>query len=462
VSLRKPLETGSHDLPVSAALAAFMLERWAEPSRREPRAVAPPELCARRRARLSALVPDARLVVPAGRPALRGNGQEHPYRPASDYVYLTGERSSEGVLVLEPDGAATLYLRPPSGRDTDEFFRDYHYGELWVGPRPALDELEELLGVRCRPLGELADALDGAADTRVERGVDREVDALVPPGDDDYPDGELKAVLSELRLVKDDWEVAQIEEAVAASVRGYEDVARAIRSARSERELEAAFVRRARLEGNDVAFPPIVAAGAHATILHWRENDGPLRHEEVVLVDAGVESHTLYAADLTRTLPLGGRYGDVQRRMLDLVNDAHEAGLAAIAPGRPFRDFHHAVADAMSAGLDDWGLLDDRSFHRRYTICSPGHMLGLDVHDCLAARADTYLDGVLAEGMVLTVEPGLYFQADDLTLPEELRGIGVRVEDDVVVTSTGCRNLSESLPRRPGDVEAWLESLGAG
>jgi Xaa-Pro aminopeptidase len=471
---RRPLETGSHDLPVSAALGAFMREAWAAPEAFELRALAPPERCADRRERLSGLIPDARLVVPAGRAALRGNGQEHAHRAASDYVYLSGDGSPEGVLVLEPDGEAVLYLRSPSGRESDEFFHDHQYGELWVGRRPALEEVEELLGVRCRALAELAAALDGAVETRVSRGVDPEVDALVPAGEDPFPDGELKAVLSELRLVKDDWEIEQMEAAVAATISGFEDVVRAIPQALAaggERELEAVFSRRARLDGNGVAFDPIVAGGAHATILHWRGNDARLRNGELLLLDAGVESRTLYAGDLTRTLPLGGRFTDVQRRMLELVNDAHEAALGAVAAGRPFRDFHRAAAEVMAEGLADWGVLrvsatealrDDCGFYRRYTLCTPGHMLGLDVHDCAAARAGAYLDGVLEPGMVLTVEPGLYFQLDDLTLPDELRGIGVRVEDDVVVTATGCRNLSQRLPRRAAHVEAWIEALRDG
>jgi Xaa-Pro aminopeptidase len=468
---RGALETGSHDLPVSAALGSFMRDAWAPPGAFGLRPLAPPERCAARRARLSELIPGARLVVPAGRPTRRGNGQEHPFRPGSDYVYLSGDGSAGGVLVLDPGGEATLYLRPPSGRETDEFFQDYHHGELWVGRRPRLEEVEDLLGLRCRPLAELGASLEDAAEARVWRGLDQDVDALVRPDGDPYPDGELKAVLSELRLVKDEWEVAQLEEAVTATIRGFEDIARAIPQALAgggERELETAFTRRARIDGNDVAFDPIVAGGAHATILHWTRNDGPLRDGELVLVDAGVESRTLYAGDLTRTLPIRGRFDAVQRSMLEVVVQAQQASFAAIAPGRSFRDFRRAADEVLARGLEDLGVLsvpavealgDDCGFYRRYTLCAPGHMLGLDVHDCAAARAETYLDGVLAPGMVLTVEPGLYFQPDDLTLPEELRGIGVRVEDDVVVTESGCRNLSGALPRRADELESWITAL---
>jgi Xaa-Pro aminopeptidase len=372
------------------------------------------------------------------------------------------------VLVLTPDGeghVATVYLEPPFGRGDLSFFNDYLRGDFWVGGRPSLGEVEEALGVAARPLDELRNDLQADVQTRVVRRIDPNLDALLEASDP-YPDRELVAALSELRLVKDAWEVEQIEAAVAATVRGFEDVARALPGCvgeRGERCAEAAFLGRARRDGNDSAFNPIAAAGPHATTLHWTRNDGPLLDGDLLLLDAGVESETLYAADLTRTYPIGGVFSAVQRRMLELVNAAHDAALEAVAPGRPFRDFHRAVAAVMADGLADWGLVpegaEEDDLHRRFTICGPGHMLGLDVHDCANARAATYLDGVLEPGNVLTVEPGLYFQADDLLLPEELRGIGVRVEDDVVVTKTGCRNLSEELPRRADGVEEWLAKL---
>jgi Xaa-Pro aminopeptidase len=401
--------------------------------------------------------------VPAGRPARRGNGQELRFRAESDYVYLTGDATPGGVLVVEPDGEAALYLDPPLGRGDLRFFNDYEHGDFWVGGRPPLADVEAVLGLSCRPRDQLQEALRGdGLRTRVARSVDAEVDALVEAGDP-FPDRELRAVVSELRLVKDAWEVEQIKAAIATTIRGFEDVARGLSSFNGERRVETAFVARARSDGNDAAFNPIAAAGAHATTLHWMRNDGPLRAGELLLLDAGAESLTLYAADLTRTYPVSGTYSEPQRRMIELVNDAIDEALEAVAPGRPFRDFHRAVAGTMAEGLADWGLVPvdaaEDDLHRRYTVCPPGHMLGLDVHDCPHARAATYLDGVLEPGHVLTVEPGLYFQADDLTLPEELRGVGVRIEEDVVVTETGCRNLSAELPRRAGDAEEWIARL---
>ena len=472
-STRKSLETGSHDLPVSAALDSFLRDGWAlaEPAETRPAELA--ALYARRRERLSRMLPGERLVVPSGRAPQRGNGQEHRFRASSDYVYLTGDQSPEAVLVLDPDAdghRATLFVRPPSDPDTVDFFQDYRHGELWVGRRPALSELEESAGIRCRPLGELAAALDASVETRLRRGLDLFVDALVDAGDP-YSDGELRALLSELRLVKDAWEVDQVEQAVAATIRGFEDVVRALPAAiegGGERHVEGTFVLRARSEGNDAAFNPIVACGAHASTLHWTRNDGPLRPGELLLIDAGVETRALYAADLTRTLPVAGVFTPEQRRLLELVNAAHEAALEEVRPGAAFRAFRRAAAKVTADGLADWGLLpvtaaeslrDESGLHRRYTLCAPGHMLGLDVHDCADARAETYLDGLLEPGNVLTVEPGLYFQSNDLTVPAVLRGTGVRIEDDVVVTETGCRVLSGRLPRRPDDIESWMASL---
>lgn len=412
-------------------------------------------------------------MVPSGQPRLRGNGQEYRFRPSSDYVYLTGDQSPGGVLVIEPDvdgHRATLFVRPPSDPSTIDFFRDDRHGELWVGPRRTFDDVEAATGIPCRPLDELAALLGQSFATRVRRGIDPEVDALVAAGDP-YPDVELRALLSELRLVKDAWEIEQIQQAVDATVRGFEDVVRALPAAMAdggERRVEGVFVQRARIDGNDAAFNPIAAGGAHATILHWTRNDGPLQPGELLLLDAGVETRTLYAADLTRTLPLDGVFTPDQRTMLELVNAAHEAALGAVRPGAPFREFRRAASAVLAEGLADRGLLpvtaaesvrDDSGLHRRYTVCAPGHMLGLDVHDCADARADTYLDGVLEPGNVLTVEPGLYFQPDDVTLPEGLRGMGVRVEDDVLVTESGCRVLSEHLPRRPDEVESWMAAL---
>lgn len=463
--------TGSHDLPVSPALAEFMRSGWADSERHDLPVDAVAGWAAARRARLHAHFTGERLVVPAGGYRQRSNDQHHRFRPHSAYTWLTGDQSSDGVLVIEPDGAATLFLRPRSDRRNGEFFRDRVYGELWAGRRPTLGESRRRLAIPTRHVAELESALSVAAPTRVLRGVDPRVDTLLAdtagPGD-----AEFTTVLSELRLVKDAWEIDQLEQAVATTTRGFEDVVRALPTAKrtSERHLEGVFWQRARLEGNDVGYHSIVAAGAHATTLHWIDNDGPVRDGDLLLLDAGAETRSLYTADITRVFPISGRFSPLQRDLYELCRRANDAALECLKPGAEFRAFHRAAMTVLAYGLADLGVLpcpaeealaEESGLYRRWTLCGSGHMLGLDVHDCAAARSSSYLDGVLAPGQVLTVEPGLYFQPDDELIPAELRGLGLRIEEDVLITDDGYRLLSDALPRRADDVEAWMHRVAS-
>ena len=184
-----------------------------------------------------------------------------------------------------------------------------------------------------------------------------------------------------------------------------------------------------------------------------------------------METDSLFTADVTRTVPVDGTFTPAQRKVYEAVLEAQEAGLAAARPGNRFKDVHAAAIEVIARHLLDWGLLpegvtleqtldaEEGQFHRRWMVHGTSHHLGLDVHDCAAARRDFYHDGVVREGMVFTIEPGLYFQADDLTVPEELRGIGVRIEDDIVVTADGARNLSGAIPRTADEVEAWMRRV---
>ncbi|MBO1415850.1 aminopeptidase P family protein [Streptomyces sp. FH025] len=434
-----------------------------------------------RRARLSAAFPGERLIVPAGRLKVRANDLDYRFRPHSAYVWLTGltgEDQADHVLVLEPTGPhghePVLYLHPRSPRSGGEFYRDRRYGEFWVGRRPDLDESARLTGLRVEHLADLDKLLAGPQPTtRVLAGTDPVVDeATGRPGPFALPDGELAAVLSELRLIKDEWEIGQLQLAVDHTVTGFEDVVRALPTAlrhpRGERWIEGVFDLRARAEGNGTSYTTIAASGAHACVLHWIRNDGALDPNSLLLLDAGVETDTLYAADITRTLPLSGTFSPVQRQAYELVLAAQSAGIAALRPGARYRDFHRAAMRVIAEGLADWGVLripaeealaEDNGLYRRYTLCGSGHMLGLDYHDCAKSRADRYLDGTLEEGMVLTVEPGLYLQPDDETLPVELRGLGIRIEDDLVITADGARLMSGALPRTVKDVESWMSTL---
>lgn len=480
--------------PSSARFLEFVTSGWGErPASTATRGPAADHTVARRSA-LSAKFPGDRLVVPAGTFKQRSNDTDYRFRPHSGFAHLTGlgiEQEPDAVLVLHPvedgsgdDGSAhhaVLYVRPLAGRDTAEFFSDSRYGEFWVGARPTLEDLETLTGISTAHLDDLRDALakdvgDGGVHVRVVPDVDETVDAVIDEIRETeavgHLDEHLVEALSELRLVKDAYEVEQLRLAVDTTIDGFAKVVRALPEAtahrRGERVIEGTFIGHARQEGNAVGYETIAAAGEHATTLHWIDNDGAVREGDLVLLDAGVEVDSLYTADVTRTLPVSGQFSEVQRRVYQAVLDAADAAFAVARPGVRFREVHAAAMEVIAARLDEWGLLPvsaaealepDNQHHRRWMVHGTSHHLGLDVHDCAQARAELYLDGVLEPGMVFTIEPGLYFKSDDLRVPEEYRGIGVRIEDDVLVTADGNENLSGALPRDPDAVEAWMAGL---
>ncbi len=457
------LVTESHDPAVPEAYSAFMRQGWADREVHLP-AHQISEYAAERRRRLAEAFPGERLVLPAGGYKVRSYDTDYRFRSDTAHTYFSGNQTSDAVLVID-DGEAVLYARPSAGRDSDEFFRDRMYGEFWVGRRPSLSQISESLGLDVRHIDELGDALRGSGKTRVHRGVSSVVDALVPG--DEARDGDFARVVSEMRLVKDSWELGELQYACDVTARGFEDcVAEWDRVLQyGERWIEGTFFRRARAEGNDIGYDSIVGGGAHATTLHWIENTGPIESGKLVLLDMGVEGHNLYTADVTRTLPIDGTFSPLQRDLYTLVFNAQQAGMEAVKPGEPFQSSHNAAMVVLAHGLEDLGLLPvsaeealdpESKVYGRWTLHGVSHMLGMDVHDCGQAAPEAYAKGTYAENMVLTVEPGLYFQEDDLLVPEELRGIGIRIEDDVVVTADGCRNLSASLPRTADDVEAWF------
>ena len=354
--------------------------------------------------------------------------------------------------VLDPvaDGhTATLYFRERADRTTAEFYADASIGEFWIGPRPAREGVAVDLGIATAHIDDFA----------------RAEDDLVVGEDED-----LTRAVSELRLIKDDYEIAQMRLAVDATARGFDDIVRhldrAVAHPRGERVVEGVFHLRARSDGNGEGYDTIAASGPHACYLHWTRNDGAVAPGDLILVDAGVEVDSLYTADITRTLPVSGSFTDVQRRVYETVREAADAAFAVARPGVRFRDVHAAAMEVIAARVAEWGLLpvtaeealdaDRGGQHRRYMVHGTSHHLGIDVHDCAQARREMYYDGLLEPGMVFTIEPGLYFQIDDLTVPEEYRGIGVRIEDDVLVTEDGVENLSAAIPRTADEVEAWI------
>jgi len=471
--------------PQSSGFSDYISSGWAERVEVDviPRDQA--AFAADRRARLSQLHPGKRLIVPAGAAKVRSNDTDYPFRAHSTFAHLTGWGSDVvpgSVLVMEPTDAghtATLYFRPAAGRDTTEFYANPDVGEFWTGPRPSLSNVATDLGLETLPLADFEAVLDLVdATTLIVRDGDRDVtdqvdgrrlltadsEALEHDGDSD-----LSRDLSELRLVKDAYEVEEMRAAVNATQQGFNDVVADLPNivvhARGERLVEGTFNRRARAEGNTVGYDTIAASGPHACVLHWTRNDGPVKPGDLILIDAGIELDSYYTADITRTLPISGTFTEIQRRVYDAVLEAADAAFAIVRPGIKFRDIHAEAMRVIADKTAEWGLLPvsaaesmlpDNQFHRRYMVHGTSHHLGIDVHDCAAARRDMYLDGVLEPGMVFTIEPGLYFQPDDLTVPEEYRGIGVRIEDDILVTEDGAENMSVNIPRTADAVEAWI------
>jgi len=465
----------SHDTETPDALVSFMLTRWKPAPDRLPGKIKRAEAFAARRRALSARFPGDTLVIPTGHEKVRANDVHYRFRPGSDFFYLTGNLEPDCVLVLEPVAGGghrdVLFVEPNPGRSDATFYTDRKKGELWVGPRLGVPQSQARFGVDdCRGVAEV-DAYLGALRPpatrpwRLLRGHSDRADPLLPG--QDARDTELAQALAEMRLVKDAHEIAELAAVVDITHRGFEDVVRALADGGTERNVEGIFHLRARLEGNDTGYGTIAACGAHACILHWHRNDGPLVPGQLLLIDAGVEGNSLYTADITRTVPISGRFTREQREIYDLVRAAQLAAFAVIRPGVDFMEPNRAAMRVMAEGLERLGILasaeealaQDKQLYRRYTLHNISHMLGLDVHDCARARAQDYKYGKLKPGMVFTIEPGLYFQTDDLTVPAKYRGIGVRIEDDVLVTPRGVKILSGEIPADAVDVERWMARL---
>ncbi|MEP7021462.1 MAG: aminopeptidase P family protein [Pseudonocardiales bacterium] len=474
-------ESNSYDIPLAEHLRAAIAAEW-DPAAPMPHSARPDgaPYAARRRQSLSQQFPGQLIVVPAGNRTVRANDTDYPFRAASSFTWLTGETEADAVLVMAPSASgheSTLYVREFSQPGEIAYFTSRTHGAVWVGNVPNVADTAEVLKLSARPLSSLAEDLGQfrSAETAVLTGVDSSVDSLLPSGTGER----LGQILDELRLIKDEWEIARLRHACEATARGFADVARELPNVigrtdiRGERWLEGTFSRRARLEGNQVGYGSIVGAGTHGTVLHWWRNHGTVEPGQLLLADMGVETDELYTADVTRTMPVDGVWTPDQLRVYRAVQEAQAAGLAEVKPGADFLAPHRAAMWVLADHLHSWGILpvtaevscaDDperpgAGLHRRYTLHGTSHMLGIDVHDCALARNEVYRDGALAAGHVLTVEPGLYFQVHDQSVPAELRGLAVRIEDDVAVTDGGPVNLSESLPRDPDEVTAWMREV---
>ena len=414
------------------------------------------DYAAKRRTELAKKFTGKVILIEAGQPRVRANDTDYRYRPDSAFTHLTGWGSATvpgAALLIDARGKVAkskLYLMPTAGKDSDEFFANPAIGEFWVGPRPTLEQIETQLGIKTEDIKKLPGHL-----AKLPKALT-------------LKSKKLATALSEMRFVKDEWEIAQMRKAVETTIAGFSDVAKSLpiasKKSRGERVVETAFFSRARQEGYDIGYETIAASGPHACILHWTKNDGEVVDGDLILVDAGVELDSLYTADITRTIPVSGKFSKEQRWVYETVLEAADAAFAVVRPGIKFREVHNAAIAVIARRVAELGLIpvtaeealkQENQHHRRYMVHGTSHHLGIDVHDCAQARRDHYQDGVLEPGMIFTIEPGLYFHANDLTVPGPYRGIGVRIEDNVLVTEDGCENLSAGLPREPDAVEAW-------
>ncbi len=408
-------------------------------------------------------------IVPTAPERLRNRDSDYLYRFDSYFYYLTGFPEPDAVLVLIAGPAPKSIL----------FCREKHpERELWEGFRYGPEAAREAFGFdEGYPIGELdaklpqlianqpalhyAPGMDPAWDARIMRWLN-EVRALARTGVVAPTEiRDLRATLDAMRLVKDEYELALMRRAASISAGAHVRAMRVTRPAMVEYEIEAELLYEFRRHGSQFpAYWPIVAGGPNACILHYRENDKPLEDGTLLLIDAGCELDG-YAADITRTFPVSGRYSGPQREIYDLVLAAQLAAIAEVKPGSPWIAPHDAAVKVLAQGFIDLGLcrgtLDtvlEKEEYKRFYMHRTGHWLGLDVHD-----AGDYKEGgdwkALRPGMTLTVEPGCYVRpAEDV--PERFWNIGVRIEDDALVTAAGCEILTAGAPKLVAEVEALM------
>ena len=421
---------------------------------------------ARRQQLMEKIGPRAVAVIGGTGLKVRNSDVEHRFRQTSDLWYLTGFTEPEALAVIAPGRPEkyTLFVRP---RDPER--------ETWTGRRAGVEGAVARFGAdQAFPVGELATELpkllDGADEVQYVPGDDRATDELVLKALAELRAGErrglraptkigdLRTTLHELRLIKDDDALAKLARAVAITCEAHTAAMRTAKGGTPEYEIEALIDYTFRKHGGFPGYGTIVGGGANATILHYVDNAEPLRKGDLLLIDAGCEIDG-FTADVTRTFPVGAAFSPAQRRVYELVLDAEKRCIEAVAPGATVEGIHQLAVEILTAGMVELGLLSGApaeliasGAYKKYYMHRTSHWLGLDVHD-VGAYA---LDGKprpLAPGMVLTVEPGLYFKADDLLAPERFRGIGVRIEDDVLVTAAGRDVLTKAIPKEVADVE---------
>ena len=425
---------------------------------------------ARRRKHLMELIGQSGIAVVAAAPErVRSRDTLFTYRPDSDFYYLTGFAEPEAVVVLvpgRPQGEFLLFCRE---RNPER--------EQWDGPRAGPEGAVASFGADdAFPITDLDDILPGLLERsdRVYYSIggnefDQRLLAFIKTLNSKRQSGHspselvaLDHLLHEMRLFKSRAETSVMRQAARIAVAAHSRAMRACRPGMKEYELEAEFVHEFRRRGAECSYPPIVAAGANACVLHYRANDVALRDGELVLIDAGCEV-SMYASDVTRTLPVNGEFNPAQRALYEVVLEANQAATAKAVPGNHWNDPHDTAVDVVTRGLKGLGLLEGRVpqlvkslAYKQFFMHKTGHWLGMDVHDVGDYKvADQWR--LLEPGMVMTVEPGIYVSPGDKSVDKRWRGIGIRIEDDVQVTRTGPDVLTQGLPRTVAEIERQMD-----
>ncbi|GAB2489918.1 aminopeptidase P N-terminal domain-containing protein [Arenimonas alkanexedens] len=434
--------------------------------------IKPVEFARRRRQLMRMADEDAIIVLPSAPVRVRSHDTHYPYRQDSDFWYLAGFAEPEAVLVLVPGrkhGETLLFCRE---RDADR--------EAWDGPRAGPEGAVENYGFDdAYPIADLDEILPGLLEGRsrvyYHFGRDTEFDLKLigwvnrvrsqvrhgaqPP----HEFLELGHLLHELRLFKSPAEIKLMRESARIACEAQLAAMRATRPGGREYEVEAALQYTYRRNNAVAAYEPIVGAGANGCVLHYRDNNGPTQDGDLLLCDAGAEFAN-YASDITRTWPVNGRYSKEQRALYEVVLSAQHAALAKARPGQPWIAGHDAAVEVLTEGLLSLGLLKGSlksalasGSYKKFYMHKTGHWLGLDVHDVGEYKlAGEYRE--LEPGMVFTIEPGLYIAPGSKGVPAKWQGIGIRIEDDVLVTKTGHEVLTDGVPKDPDAVEAVLAS----
>ncbi len=432
------------------------------------------ELAQRRAQFLERIGPGAVAVLTSAPVHIRNNDVEHPYRQDSDFFYLTGLDEPESIAVLSnvhPEHRFVLFVRP---RDPER--------ETWDGPRTGVDGAVAHFGadaafVVSERTAKLPGYLEGASALHYALGRDASMDAHVMKARDLVrrrarlgvigPTSivDLTASVHAMRLVKSKIEIAIMRRAAEVTREAHAAAMRVARPGAIEFEVEAEMIRSFRRNGGErPAYEPIVGSGPNATILHYRKNDRRLEEGDLLLIDAGAEIE-YYASDVTRTFPVSGTFSPPQRRIYDAVLRAQEVAIDATRPGTSIEELHKLTVRSLTESMIALGLVEgpletalEKELYKPFYMHRTSHWLGMDVHDVgsyFVPDGKTTKPRALEAGEVLTIEPGIYV-AKDAKAPEEYRGIGVRIEDDILVTAAGHENLTAGIPKRPDELEEIL------